>query len=326
MKRLLLIILLISVFSCKGRGNRYQKSEEDSQGRVKCKVSLVTLGDVAEYTEYYGTVEPLRYFKYEAPVGGFVERINFKEGEFFSKGTPILLLRSEEFESQYMAVKQKYEVMKLFAERGDSSNPEYYETLSELRKLEHIIELMQFRPPFNGHILKIYKREGDVVKEGDEVLELVQSDTLIVKVKIPLRDVSLAKCGHRVLVFDENGKSYEGIVESVPKVAEDGGVNVSISLTSKDLFLGSFVKVRFIKENRKDVLRVPVRALVEKDGRFVVFKVDGGFATWQDVEVGLYGDEFAEILKSELNSGDTVIVEGQYFISHNAPVEIIGIE
>jgi HlyD family secretion protein len=74
---------------------------------------------------------------------------------------------------------------------------------------------------------------------------------------------------------------------------------------------------------------VPSRAVIERDGRPLVFVVKNGRAQWTYVTPGRSNGRETEILADSatgqipVNPGDKVITEGHLTLTHDAPVRVI---
>jgi HlyD family secretion protein len=74
---------------------------------------------------------------------------------------------------------------------------------------------------------------------------------------------------------------------------------------------------------------VPTRAIIERDGRPLVFVVKDGRAQWTYVLPGRSNGRETEILPDStsgiipVNIGDRVIVEGHLTLTHDAPVRAV---
>jgi multidrug efflux pump subunit AcrA (membrane-fusion protein) len=77
----------------------------------------------------------------------------------------------------------------------------------------------------------------------------------------------------------------------------------------------------------KDRLIVPQNAVLVRNGRKLVFVVEGPLAKWRYVEIGLENEKAAEILPSTepgwgVQPGEQVIVEGHFSLAHDAKVVV----
>ena len=129
----------------------------------------------------------------------------------------------------------------------------------------------------------------------------------------------LARKGDAVTVELPTGEQARGRIVAVGKVAEqpqgeDEGeptIEVTIELRGKAARGAGLdqapVDVGFAVERRDDVLAVPIKALLARQGGgFAVEVVDGAGSRIVDVEPGLYADDFVEV-EGDLEEGLTVV-------------------
>jgi RND family efflux transporter MFP subunit len=63
-------------------------------------------------------------------------------------------------------------------------------------------------------------------------------------------------------------------------------------------------------------------AVLDKDGKKIVYIVENDMAVEKEVETGLDTGELIEII-SGINQGDSVIIEGQHYVSDGARVKVV---
>jgi HlyD family secretion protein len=74
---------------------------------------------------------------------------------------------------------------------------------------------------------------------------------------------------------------------------------------------------------------VPARAIIERDGRPLVFVVKEGRAQWVYITPGRTNGTDTEVLPDEatgiipVEPGDQVIVDGHLTLTHDAPVRVV---
>lgn len=74
---------------------------------------------------------------------------------------------------------------------------------------------------------------------------------------------------------------------------------------------------------------VPARAVIERDGRPLVFLVKGGRAQWVYINPGRSNNVETEVLPDSVTGaipvaiGDQAIIEGHLTLTHDAPVRLV---
>jgi peptidoglycan hydrolase-like protein with peptidoglycan-binding domain len=159
---------------------------------------------------------------------------------------------------------------------------------------------------------------GQTAAPGRE-LAAVSSTERRVTVDVEATRQQLARAGDTVTVELPTGRTVKGRIEEVGKVAEqppgeDGGdptIEVTIALRGKAARGSGLdqapVDVGFAVERREDVLAVPVKALLARQGGgFAVEVVEAGRRRVVAVTPGLSADGFVEV-EGDLREGQTVV-------------------
>jgi Putative peptidoglycan binding domain len=152
---------------------------------------------------------------------------------------------------------------------------------------------------------------------GQEVAPGVELATLSttrreVAVQLDADRQELAHAGDAVTVEMPNGRTAHGRVSDVGKVAsapasedEEPTIEVTIALRGRKGHGSGLdqapVDVGFASERRKDVLAVPVTALLARTGGGFAVEIAGGRLV--PVEPGLYADDYVEVSGSGLREG-----------------------
>jgi hypothetical protein len=164
---------------------------------------------------------------------------------------------------------------------------------------------------------------GVMLQPGAELME-TSSTARIVAVDLDADKQSLVRAGDRVGVDLPDGSTIRGRIASVGKVAqstqdpdtgEQGTPTIEVRVTlARGAKTGTFdeapVNVSLAKETAKDVLTVPVDALLAlAEGGYAVEVVNAdGSTRLVRVEPGMYADSFVQISSSGLKQGTKVVV------------------
>jgi peptidoglycan hydrolase-like protein with peptidoglycan-binding domain len=156
---------------------------------------------------------------------------------------------------------------------------------------------------------------GQSVAPGAQIAQL-STTRREVTVDLEATRQSLARDGARVTVDMPDGRTVRGRITEVGKVAEqpaeEGGeatIEVKIALRARGRgFDQAPVDVGFEADRRRDVLVVPVTALLARaGGGFAVETADGGLI---DVEPGAYAEDYVEVAGDGLREGLRVVTAG----------------
>lgn len=137
-----------------------------------------------------------------------------------------------------------------------------------------------------------------------------------VGVKLDTSARSLAKKGAKVSVSLPGGINEPGTISSVgaPVEEEGGGAKIPVTVVLdkpeaaaalQDMPVG----VEFKQTKAKDVIQVPVSALLaQPGGGFAVEVSEGETITLVPLKTGVFANGLVEVLESDLKAGDTVVV------------------
>jgi peptidoglycan hydrolase-like protein with peptidoglycan-binding domain len=136
-----------------------------------------------------------------------------------------------------------------------------------------------------------------------------------VSLDVAADDAAWARKGARVTVALPDGRSTAGTVAAVGSTAtakEGDDATIAVTVTLKDQRAAGTldqapVDVSYVGEQRKDVLTVPVAALLAlAEGGYGLEIVDGGTARYVPVKVGMFADGRVEVSGGGVSEGMTV--------------------
>lgn len=163
-------------------------------------------------------------------------------------------------------------------------------------------------------------QEGAATAPGQEVLSFTGS-AKAVTVEIDTDEQRLARKGRKVTVELPDGESLKGVISHVTTVVLPGQgeedaqtkVVVTVDLPGQKAqkaaapFALAAVDVTFTVDRRKDVLAVPVAALLAlQEGGFGLEVVKGGHSTYVPVTTGLFAGGKVEVSGDGIDRGTVV--------------------
>ena len=163
--------------------------------------------------------------------------------------------------------------------------------------------------------------EGSATAPGQEVLTFTGTSKAVT-VEIDTEDQRLAKKGGKVAVELPNGETLKGVISDVttvvkpsedPNGEDETKVEVTVDIPGKKAqklaapFAMAAVNVTFTVDRRKDVLTVPVAALLAlQEGGFGLEVVKGGASSYVPVTTGLFADGKVEVSGDGISRGTVV--------------------
>lgn len=191
-----------------------------------------------------------------------------------------------------------------------------------------VLERTRILAPFAGRVADLAVEAGQQVGPGDALMTLLQDDRLKVDVDVLEADIVRIRQGApaRVRIPSADGLVLEGAVHTInPRIDPETGtgrVTVAIPNPRRLLLTGLFTAVELEAERLPDRLVVPASALLVRQGRDLVFRIEEGRAVWTYVQVGRKAGGLAEVLDG-LSPGDIVATGGHFSLAHEAPVEAV---
>ncbi len=190
------------------------------------------------------------------------------------------------------------------------------------------LENIALRAPFSGTIANLMASAHNSAFSYEFFCELVDLTSLEVAFKVLGHELSYLRDSDLITIsaFGEESPEFEGRIIAINPVVDAHGL---VAVTAKVLeqttespmlMNGSAVQVR-VKKMTEPLLQVPKEAVLERQGRRVVFTVDNEHSQWNYVDI-LHENQSHYALKSGLKEGDRVIVRGHFNLSHEHPVRV----
>lgn len=135
--------------------------------------------------------------------------------------------------------------------------------------------------PIDGIIVKKNVNVGEMAQAGAALLTVVNIDQVKVEVSVPEGMVSSIKQGEKgtVTVPSIPGKTFEGTITFVSPISDTNNNTFPIKLMvgnpDGSLHAGAVASVAFGASNGDNRVEIPKAALLQKDGKTVVYKISG---------------------------------------------------
>ena len=214
-QRNILIAVLVAAIgggSYFGYTKIFQKDASASE-----KVARVTRGDITKSIEGTGTIAAINQYEVTSLVKGEILNDYFSEGQETNQGDLMYTIDSEEMTNSI-------EKAKASLEKAQDSYQQALETSQKTTANETVTA------PISGVITNVYVADGDTVQNGAKVMDIVNTDDMVLKIKFNANDAQNIHVGDSATVNMENSfTSLFGRVTSVStgSIANDAGVSVT---------------------------------------------------------------------------------------------------
>ena len=188
--------------------------------------------------------------------------------------------------------------------------------------------------PFDGTVDRLEVSAGERVSSGEELLTLVDGSHLWIEASVLEHDLPLINEGGQAIVTTaaRPDKPITGRITTLLPLVDSttrAGRAVVRLRGNGGLRPGMYADVELEATRLPDRLLVPDAAVIERDGRPLVFVVRDGRAQWVYVQLGRSNGIDTEVLADDatgefpLTEGDMVLIEGHLTLTHDAPVRLV---
>jgi len=190
---------------------------------------------------------------------------------------------------------------------------------------EKVLEC-QISAPFPGLISKVFIHKGALVRENDNMLEMMNPDSMVIRFHVPEQYAHLIRKNTSVSVLVDSFKGEyvdSKIVRIFPEIDEaTHTVTVESSLNIAGVSPGMFIRVKLPVRSAKNALIVPDAALLtDQNGKHSIFVLKDGKAEKRIVKKGLESGFLVQIVKG-VSFGETVIIAGNNNLKNDVQVKV----
>ncbi|MFZ9439859.1 MAG: efflux RND transporter periplasmic adaptor subunit [Hylemonella sp.] len=300
------------------------------------EVAKVETMDLVDDAQTVGSLRSRQGVMMRPEVSGRGTMINFRDGERVRKGQllvqlddqlPLAQVKQSEAELSIAQSNHKRNqellAQKFISQRTvDESAAALEVAQAKLALSRATSERLKILAPFDGIAGIRSINVGDYLKDGTDMVNIEDIDTLYVDYRLPERFQSQVQKGQRAKVEIDAlpGRHFSAQVIAVdPLIDASGrsiGVRASIDNRKSELRPGMFARVTAVFGERKNALVVPEEAIVPLGGRLFVIKAVEDASTKSlisqrvEVKVGIRRPGRVEIVQG-LAEQDSVVVAGQ---------------
>ncbi|MCI0451079.1 MAG: efflux RND transporter periplasmic adaptor subunit [Candidatus Latescibacteria bacterium] len=202
---------------------------------------------------------------------------------------------------------------------------------ADLERARLNLERTEVRAPFDGVVSGLALDAGEQLMVNQVLFTLVDNINIEAEVGVLEADVGkIAPGGTAILAIPALGDTIPAKVDVVsPQFnRETRTCQVLMRLKNEDgrMRPGMFARALIAGERFEDRLLVPREAVLTREGRPLVFKVEGDRAKWLYVEIGASNDHMVEITSvlqgGTLDPDDRVVVSDHLTLAHDAKIKV----
>ncbi len=266
-----------------------------------------------------------------------------KEGDLVRKAQPILYLNTDLLVAQRDQAKAEYDFQQKESVRIKSL---YEEELATQMEIDQVLlrydvakaalklaaanlQRAVILAPIEGVLNRLPVQVGEYVAPGVVVAEIVDMDTVKIVLYVPERDIGYLKVGEEIkFVYDLAApKNISGRITYISELADESTrttrVELSVDNRRRNLRSGQIVQGHVVRRRLKDVIMIPLRAVIPLEKGYVVYVEEEGRAKRREVQLDrtlLKGHHIG--IRGGLKKGDRLIVQGQRLVGPGQKVQV----
>ncbi len=307
-------------------------------------ITVTAAGEAAAYQEATLT----------AQVEGVVLQVPVRENQGVRRGQPLLQIDTTEYalevakmESDLLDKQAAFQRMLILDDEVDPDARAARERLarssSGLNAAEVALRVAQLnldrtvvRAPFGGRIADLLVVAGQWVGTGEELMTAVDLRPIKVEVQVLEAELGYLVEGRSATVSFAAfpGEEFRGRIETInPRVDSEnrtGRVTVLLDNPEGRIKPGMYAQVTIDAQAFADRILIPRSALLERDGRPMVFVYEpggsSGRAKWRYVTPARENEDWVELVEGDediVRPGEVVLVDGHHYLAHDASVRLV---
>jgi membrane fusion protein (multidrug efflux system) len=315
-----------------------------ASGPVVVETAVVQAANIEDAITAIGTLRAAESVVIKSEVAGRISRISFSDGATVSRGDELIAFDAAIQQAQLQQARAERDLASAKLQRTQELFDRKFlsaAALDDARASEQVaqarlalaqanLDKMSLKAPFTGLIGIRQISVGDYIKEGADLVNMEDISSMKADFRVPEQVSGRLKVGQSVNLESD---AFPGVVFPARVSAIDPSVDAAgrslllraeLRDASRRLKPGMFLRVRLVLDMRENALVVPEEALVNQQGRQLVFRVTDGNAVSVPVRAGLRVmlDRRAMVeIQSGLTAGDVIVTAGQIKIrGNNVPV------
>jgi RND family efflux transporter MFP subunit len=315
-----LAILLSLLAGCGGKPQEASPAPPPSSApATPVRVASVTRATLTETVTGPGRTAALTQLKVRAPFSGTLTELLVLDGDTVRPGQTLGMIVSRDSEAALAGAREM---------RSEARSPADVKDADRAIALaEKTLVRVRLSASVAGRVLSRSASRGDRVSEGQDILTIEDTSSIVFLADLPQGDLPRVRPGlTATLEIGGRSKPIPGVVHGLLPSANPADftapVRIDFEPLPTPLPLGLFGTARIAVARREGAIVVPDAALIRDDvtGITRVARVKQGRAHWLVVTPGARESGLTEVSGDGLTDGDMVIVSGQIGLPEGAAV------
>ncbi len=238
-----------------------------------------------------------------------------------------------ELEQAQLAASEKN--LEILASQVNQAEVAYNQALSQLRQAEiaHEQALLGFdntvvEAPMSGFVSTLNVKEGQIATNSQPAATIVEMDKVCIQINVVENIVNRLQMGQEVEInvpaaFDEYVTSTISYISPTADARTQLYiVKIYMDNSDKNIKPGMNGEIKLSVDTVDSTIVIKGNAVLDKEDKKIVFVVENDTAVEKEVTTGLDTGDHIEI-KTGLEKGELVIVEGQHYVEDGGKVKVI---
>lgn len=316
---------------------------------VTVEVAQVELASLSDDAQSVGSLRSRQGVMIRPEISGRITQLNFRDGQRVKRGQLLVQFDDQLPQAQVKQSEAELSIARANHQRNqellaqnfisqrtlDESAANLQVAQAKLALAQASLARLRILAPFDGIVGIRSVNVGDYLKDGADIVNLEDIDTVFVDYRLPERFQNKVRPGQIAqLELDAlPGQKFEARVQAVDPLIDANGrsVGVRASINNRQLQLrpGMFARVTTVFGVRERAKVIPEEAIVPQGGRQFVVKLmpgaekDSFVSQRVEVKLGIRRPGGVEILEG-LKAGDTVVTAGHQRLARDgSPVKVL---
>lgn len=242
-----------------------------------------------------------------------------------------LLAKNAISKQQYDLAKSQYDVAQVALEQAaaamEQADVQYENTI--------------LRAPFDGRVGMVYFEVNEMVAAGQQVIKIVNANTVKAKLRVPAVDIQKISVGQHVKASFPSlpDTQFIGTVEKIDEAVDPltRTLEIEVRLNNQNNLLKSGLFGEFLVQTDRRTASVVVsemtvmtqtsiatdeKGIQTEKHDYYIYTVNKGRALKKSIAPGLFSDGFMELAQGA-NFGDSIIVAGQNILKDGDSVRVV---
>jgi len=346
---LLIVAVTTGMTSCRRGGDSQQTNDSTAEEVVPvAAVQTVPLRRerIEETLVAYGTVmaAPGESRTFSVPFESRVLRVLVVDGQRIASGTPLIeiepspdtRLAIDHAENEHRAAQEDLTLIQERTELKLATKEDLTQAKERLREAETQLASLKERgvdgaralcADATGVVTRTLVQPGQIVPAGEPLLETIGEDEFTVRLGIENEDIEYVQPGQVVALENVDGLgggAIEGRIRLITREVSPETRLVDVFVTpgpGAHLLLHQYVRGRIVISSAEGLV-VPRAAVLPREGTQILYTIEDGHAVEHSVELGIENDNLLQVLGSDLQEGQNVVVIGNSQIHNGMAVRV----